>query len=49
MGVVCLLQISLFQKNRKMSTNVKGKLRHEKNLPTFHYTGWLIGILIMVY
>ena len=20
-----------------------------KNLPTFHYTGWLIGILIMVY
>ena len=22
---------------------------HEKNPPTFHYTGWLIGILIMVY
>ena len=22
---------------------------HEKNTPTFHYTGWLIGILIMVY
>ena len=24
-------------------------LSHEKNPPTFHYTGWLIGILIMVY
>ncbi len=24
-------------------------LSHEKNHPTFHYTGWLIGILIMVY
>ncbi len=22
---------------------------HEKNPPTFHYTGWLIGILTMVY
>ena len=22
---------------------------HEKKPPTFHYTGWLIGILIMVY
>ena len=22
---------------------------HEKNPPTFHYTGWLIGTLIMVY
>ena len=24
-------------------------LSHEKNPPTFHYTGWLIGILLMVY
>ena len=24
-------------------------LSHEKNPPTFHYTGWLIGILIMAY
>ena len=24
-------------------------LSHEKNPLTFHYTGWLIGILIMVY
>ena len=24
-------------------------MSHEKNPPTFHYTGWLIGILIMVY
>ena len=24
-------------------------LSHEKKPPTFHYTGWLIGILIMVY
>ena len=24
-------------------------LSHENNPPTFHYTGWLIGILIMVY
>ena len=27
----------------------KRQLSHEKNPPTFHYTGWLIGILIMVY
>ena len=27
----------------------RGKLSHEKNPPTFHYTGWLIGILIMAY
>ena len=26
----------------------KPQLSHEKNLPTFHSTGWLIGILIMV-
>ena len=25
------------------------QLSHEKNPPTFHYTGWLIGILTMVY
>ena len=25
------------------------ELSHEKKPPTFHYTGWLIGILIMVY
>ena len=25
------------------------QLSHEKNPPTFHYTGWLIGILIMAY
>ena len=24
-------------------------MSHEQNPPTFHYTGWLIGILIMVY
>ena len=24
-------------------------MSHEKNLPTFHYTGWLIEILITVY
>ena len=28
---------------------VLGYMSHEKNPPTFHYTGWLIGILIMVY
>ena len=33
---------------RKMSCGKK-HLSHEKNPPTFHYTGWLIGILIMVY
>ena len=32
----------------------KGKINiphmsHEKNPPTFHYTGWLIGILIVAY
>ena len=25
------------------------QLSHEKNLPTFHYTGWLMGILKMAY
>ena len=25
------------------------EMSHEKNPPTFHYIGWLIGILIMVY
>ena len=25
------------------------ELSHEKNTLTFHYTGWLIGILIIVY
>ncbi len=25
------------------------QMSHEKNPPTFHYTGWLIGILTMVY
>ncbi len=24
-------------------------LSHEKNPLTFHYTGWLVGILIMAY
>ncbi len=28
---------------------LKTLVSHEKNLPTFHYTGWLIGILIMAY
>ena len=30
-------------------SDVKFDMSHEKNPPTFHYTGWLIGILIMVY
>ena len=25
------------------------QMSHEKKPPTFHYTGWLIGILIIVY
>ena len=25
------------------------QVSHEKNPPTFHYTGWLLGILILVY
>ena len=24
-------------------------MSHEKNPPTFYYTGWLIGVLIMIY
>ena len=28
---------------------VRSQLSHEKTLITFHYTGWLIGVLIMVY
>ena len=50
-----------FEKSKKTSINFKGwmtimwkeekesQLSHEKTLTTFHYTGWLIGILIMVY
>ncbi len=29
--------------------DISPKVSHEKNPPTFHYTGWLIGILMMVY
>ena len=37
-----------------MSMNVIGflkvaQVRYEKNRPTFHYTGWFIGILILAY
>ena len=28
---------------------IQTDMSHEKNPPTFHYTGWLIRILIMVY
>jgi len=28
--------------------NPENQVSHEKNPPTFHYTGWLIGIPIMV-
>ena len=28
---------------------VENHMSHEKNPPTFHYTGWLIGIIMMVY
>ncbi len=31
------------------TTSQPFQLSHEKKTPTFHYTGWLIGILIMVY
>ena len=34
----------LFPKKRRCH-----HLSHEKNPPTFHYTGWLMGILIMAY
>ena len=29
--------------------NIYTYMSHETNPPTFHYTGWLIGILIMAY
>ena len=28
---------------------IRLQVSHEKNPPTFHYTGWLIGILTLVY
>ena len=34
---------------KKMIHSTNGESSHEKNLPTFHYTGWLIGILIITY
>ena len=34
-------------KDKLISSHIQ--LSHEKNPPTFHYTGWLIGILILVY
>ncbi len=37
---------------RRMNMSPKrgeNEMSHEKNPLTFHYTGWLIGILIMVY
>ena len=40
----CLLVASLFFQRPHQS-----HMSHEKKPPTFHYTGWLIGILIMVY
>ena len=40
----------LYRRNTKIPRNNERKhLSHEKKPPTFHYTGWLIGILIMVY
>ncbi len=35
--------------NKVIWSILKFQLSHEKNPPTFHYTGCLIGILIMVY
>ena len=29
--------------------NLNDPLSHEKKTLTFHYTGWLVGIMIMVY
>ena len=34
-------------KTKKQNTNPN--VSHKKDPPTFHYTGWLIGILMMVY
>ena len=36
-------------KGHKSSWESFLQVSHEKNPPTFHYTGWLIGILIMAY
>ena len=55
-----LLNISFFGRGaaRKRNTHVSYikllskefiQMSHEKNPPTFHYTGWLMGILIMAY
>ena len=36
-------------KNPKVTPNQCVQLSYEKNPPTFHYTGWFIGILILAY
>ena len=55
-GDVCFFpihnaDISLLSRKDFKSEHVpfQFQMSHEKNPPTFHYTGWLIGILIMVY
>ena len=37
------------EKTWETTMTSKEHLSHEKKPPTFHYTGWLIEILIMVY
>ena len=41
--------LEMFFRNLVLEPAVNFQLSHEKNLTTFHYTGWLIGILVMVY
>ena len=53
-GDILVFQLSFLLGKRKgggvRSFTTQVYLRHEKKTPpTFHYTGWLNGILIMVY
>ena len=48
------LDLLLKVKKRNAAMFLRGRRHQElveqrKNHPTFHYTGWLIGILIMAY
>ncbi len=48
-GGVIPRNISVFMGNTTSLMGFLTHMSHEKNPPTFYYTGWLIGIFIMVY
>ena len=52
--VTPMIQGVVFDRSSALKTSLQvdrasEQVSHEKNPPTSHYTGWLIGILIIVY